>query len=796
MKYIFTLAVLLFTGNIFTLNAQYKVTKVYGRIKTANGNYLRPGAEVNTGDVLIYSSRKDKLWVIVQGKGEKIITPSTQAQAVPDGISQALSDASFADVNAVTFRAAVTIIENIPEAIKAEDEKNGKIIIEQENKFLFDANQYPTTGKSTFFLQIDALSQKSIIRPLRTIGDTLVIYYNDFLTEVNDPTNRYVLGFYDASRQVSSPVAAINPYFDRTNEMEDIIANTINAYKSQNMQEDSLRIKAYNNVYSFSGKPNGILFYMIFEKYWLGNVNDTSNNFKHGRGNNFEETDFLSVPVLSNSAAVSRDALPDNCSLRQYAPPVGNQQTYSTCAAWATAYATRTIAFAVSHNFTVNNSYDKITSNTFSPDFVYNNVQPSGDCNQTSSIKRSLAFLADKGALIKKSNNFVCGGVYATPDFDIAKNYKIKDFQRINDPTTETEDGLTLKMKMLLVNKNAIAFGMVTPDSFDNTTKSGIWQPTKEDYTNIDSVRHKLLPKHDGHAMCVIGYDDNINGGSYEIMNSWGPLNGNNGFFWVNYHDFFLFAYEMYTVSDFGAAKADSTVSANTKTDSSAKAAPLNLGEVVSNLPAPKTLVVADTKPKLKGEMELMLFNADKTYETILVNKTAIDINGDDIDSANASKSYGYTSFNLLKPLYSGNRYKIKFTLTQPSYVYVLSKDGNNNYSRLFPQKLKNESPLISFTNTSIFLPNEKQNFLLDDIPGQEKLCVLLSKSPIDINTLDEQCMAANNNIYQTLRKTLSNRLIDLAPFKYTGNNKIVFDTEVSDDKILAFFIQLNHLRN
>jgi hypothetical protein len=38
-----------------------------------------------------------------------------------------------------------------------------------------------------------------------------------------------------------------------------------------------------------------------------------------------------------------------------------------------------------------------------------------------------------------------------------------------------------------------------------------------------------------GHAMCIVGYDDNKGGGSFLVMNSWGTDWGNNGFWWLKY---------------------------------------------------------------------------------------------------------------------------------------------------------------------------------------------------------------------------------------------------------------------
>jgi len=812
MKKIIFILVCALISATSVLHAQYVVTKVSGRIKTGAGSYIRPGSAINETDILIFSSTKDKVWLIIPGKGEKMVTPSSQAQAVDNGISQLLSDATMSDIATVSLRAGVSIIENIPAAVVPEDEKSGKVIIEQENKFLFDTAQYPQGDNGgTFFLQIDAASVKPVTHRLQSNGDTLVILYKDFLSESIDPYKRYELNYYSFRTNSGQVVAVINPYFDLTNEMEDIIANTVKTYKGQNMTVDSLKLKAYNNVYSFTGKPNGILFSTLFDKYWQGlDLSDTLNEGRHrARGNNFEETDFLAVPVLSGSVTASRAALPPNCSLRQYAPPVGDQKDYNTCSAWASAYATRTIAFAVSHNYTVNNDYEKIISNTFSPDFVYNNVQPSGDCNQTSSLKKSLNFIADKGVLLKKGTSFACGASYIINDFDSAKNYRIKDFQRINNPATDSEASLVFKIKTLLANKNAIAFGMVTPDSFLGIQKSGEWLPTDADYKNIDSVNRKLLGHHDGHAMCVIGYNDDVSGGSFEIMNSWGPSAGNSGFYWINYHDFFLFAYEMYTVSDFGptstsdvatpAVNTSGTNKATAQTATPATATSVTVqsqSPVAISTPGEATSVIntIDNSLRLKGEMELMLQKPDRSYEGIDVSERIINTTGQIVDLNPLSANYNYASFNVSKPLYSGNRYKIKFTLSQAAYIYVISKDDRNNYSRLFPQKDMNESPLINFTNATLYLPNERQNYKLDEVPGKEKMCVLLSKSPIDIKSLDQQVAIADNNMYQIISTSLVDRLIDIKNIKFTNNDRILFDSEVTENKVLAFFIEMDHL--
>ena len=51
-----------------------------------------------------------------------------------------------------------------------------------------------------------------------------------------------------------------------------------------------------------------------------------------------------------------------------------------------------------------------------------------------------------------------------------------------------------------------------------------------------------------GHAMTIVGYDDNVNGGSFLVVNSWGEDWGNNGYMWYNYNDFKKFTHVAYSL--------------------------------------------------------------------------------------------------------------------------------------------------------------------------------------------------------------------------------------------------------
>jgi C1A family cysteine protease len=658
------------------------------------------------------------------------------------------------------------------------------VVIENENKFLFDPKQYPQGNAGVFFLEIDAPQKAPVIRTLTAVNDTLMINYPDFATETSDAATRYSLGYHDkTSANHDQLVVSFEPYFDQVNEMEAMVANTIRAYAAVTAK-DAVRDSVYRNVYANSGKPNGLLFTELFDKYWANKGIMAVGGQPGGTGSVFDEQTFLNVPKLSASVGATRDELPANFSLRQYAPPIGNQGQYGSCVAWSTAYACRTIAFAVDHGYSINNHYELIKNDSFAPDFIYNNIRTSADCNSGTSLAAALTFMKNNGNLLK-AGDFICGKNYTPADLNGATPYKIKDFLRVNDPGMAKAD-MIQKMKSMLVNKRALSFGMHTPPSFQHVAASGIWYPTDADRLSAARAKNFQEP-YVGHAMCVVGYNDAINNGSFEVMNSWGTWNGNLGFYWINYDDFYRFTNEVYAIEDFPAENPPAPAPSPAPV-----LAPIfvNIPPVAkTNIPPAPAVIVA--KPKLKGSMEFMQLKTNNSFETIPVTKKQIGTRGQVVEGDNTAD--GYANFVLTKPMHSGDRYKIKFNVGSPAYVYVIGMDKESNYT-LFPQKSKNESALINIKNTNLFLPNDSAHYTLDNVTGKEKMCILVSKSPISVDELNKAYASADHNLYQAVRNSLNKRLVEMKAVDYVASGSIGFDTVVNDNNVLAFFIEIEHL--
>lgn len=87
--------------------------------------------------------------------------------------------------------------------------------------------------------------------------------------------------------------------------------------------------------------------------------------------------------------------------------------------------------------------------------------------------------------------------------------------------------------------KNAIAAGNPVTIGFDvYESFEGAWadipsgQPGSGMMPMPNKNAEQLLG---GHAVCIVGYDDNLNGGRFIVRNSWGTSWGDNGYFYMPY---------------------------------------------------------------------------------------------------------------------------------------------------------------------------------------------------------------------------------------------------------------------
>ena len=225
-----------------------------------------------------------------------------------------------------------------------------------------------------------------------------------------------------------------------------------------------------------------------------------------GTGLNFNDDKYEAVLKKAVLTRSLYSEIPKSYSLKKYAPHPKSQGQFGTCVGWSAAYAGMTILESVQKNRTDKTT---ITNNTFSPGFIYKQIKTSTDtyCQLGSSISDALDIMKTKGVCKYTDMNEANCPSYISPTIlTKASKYKIKDYAKIFG-MFDSKDFKVNAVKKSLSQNNPVIIGMNTPKSFYKAL--GSWDPTESSSMTYG-----------GHAMCVIGYDDNKYGGSFEIMNS------------------------------------------------------------------------------------------------------------------------------------------------------------------------------------------------------------------------------------------------------------------------------------
>lgn len=225
--------------------------------------------------------------------------------------------------------------------------------------------------------------------------------------------------------------------------------------------------------------------------------------------------------------------LPSKISYRAYCPPVQNQGQLSTCVGWATAYAQVTTQQNIMMGET---NFRRKSARTMDPNFIYAMIRSYSDswCQQGTQMSEAMEVLYKFGIKPFVSVPWLaCNSVSEIDAFTLALAdiYSIQNFSVLID-----KSNLTSTLKNTLNNGKLISVGMQLTASFSNINNYGKWAPSSSERIT------------GGHAMCIVGYDDNKYGGSFELMNSYGQNFGDNGFVWISYADMKRYMQEAYVV--------------------------------------------------------------------------------------------------------------------------------------------------------------------------------------------------------------------------------------------------------
>jgi hypothetical protein len=248
----------------------------------------------------------------------------------------------------------------------------------------------------------------------------------------------------------------------------------------------------------------------------------------------------------------NRLTLSTSADLSSELPPVGNQGSQGSCTAWATSYYYKSWLEKQEHtNWNLTESCYQ-----YSPSFVYNQIN--GGVDEGSYISDALYLLETKGDVDIAEfpyNQYNWTAQPSSAEFEAAKPYRIADdwgyfWMHGSYGPYPTPNDIDI-IKSWLNGGNILVVSIPVyydfPDFYGN--------PASEyyDYDEYSSFAG-------GHALAVVGYDDNVNPagsnpdhrGGFKIVNSWGlSWNGTNqGYVYLSYDFVKRYVWEAWGMND------------------------------------------------------------------------------------------------------------------------------------------------------------------------------------------------------------------------------------------------------
>ncbi len=379
--------------------------------------------------------------------------------------------------------------------------------------------------------------------------------------------------------------------------------------------------------------------------------------------------------------------LPARIDLSMYAPPVLNQGDKGNCVAISIGYYMCSIMGAVRWNL---NDKDRILKQSLSPFYLYSAVKSPNDNNCTYGI--------DPGQALEylKQSGLPHFSAFPNPDFctntdERMYSSRIQDYVKLFNITDQKADKV-VAVKQTLAERSPVVVGIQTTSSLQELSftrtllprvQASVWQLI-ESYSGATGTADKSRSKLDmswkpyrantlafGHAICVVGYDDNKLGkgkGAFKLVNSWGSSWGEGGYFWMSYETFGKFAkygYQAYL------DKNDSSVRLDTD---------LTIAIGVSRSQPSLRLIPSDT---------------------------------------------GLVTYMLSKPLPTGTKFKFRVDTKTKTYIHVITANESNGTVVL--QAVGSNKPTLIAPASQIYFPSEQKYLTLEGRPGLEYMLFLFS---------------------------------------------------------------------
>lgn len=440
---------------------------------------------------------------------------------------------------------------------------------------------------------------------------------------------------------------------------------------------------------------------------------------------------YAEVPVLPTYSGTKFNEIPPRVSLKRYCPVPADQRQTSTCVGWALGYGLLTIQRAILSNQT---DQALITQQAHSAAFLFNQLQNSrGDCTGGAYIEDALLLLKENGDCLESSFNFEKYGCSTRPSeahFAEAARYRIQDFASVFDLNEDPKVKISKACKVL-ATRTPIAVGMgVTKSFFDILPGMQMWNPDPAE------------PLAGYHAMVLVGYNSVEK--YVELLNSFGPSWGQNGFIRLPYDDFERLCRYAYVLVP---APQTPLLTTSTKSPEEGIVAPAQQGYSLSGafvFRQPAGFVMTDSGDELMYFEEIEARLQDERRGVYRTRKPAFPI-GD--------------VFQL-----------VARDVPRGCHVYVFSRSPDGTINVHFPRKVPRHSTSASFMldkTAELVIPDEDHLLQLPSV-GDDHLCILYSSIPIpDFDLLLRQLNDYSGDFYAGVHRAFKDYLVPVEQVRY-----------------------------
>ncbi|MEM9992122.1 MAG: C1 family peptidase [Bacteroidota bacterium] len=453
----------------------------------------------------------------------------------------------------------------------------------------------------------------------------------------------------------------------------------------------------------------------------------------------FEDSHYDSLSTMSQDIEGAK-SLPLKVDLTPYCPAIRHQGDIFSCVGWSVGYAVLTIERAIQNNW-LDKKY--ITENAYSALFVYNQIK-SKNCHTGAQITAALELLEHKGNCLARHFDFDPNDCETLPDSSVlqaAQVHTISHYIKLFEQK-DANDLKVRKVKQVLAHQKPVIIGMKVLRNFYELKNARFWWPNIGDQTFAG-----------GHAMCVVGYDDEQK--AFRLMNSWGKNWGNEGFIWVKYQHFAEYCKYAYAIF----LEQGGTIDFSEQQSS-------EISEPSYEVAAPTSQLPPLMRPirELNGSFVFQRFEGWGSDQRPVFESMPV--------------FFDQKSYHLKGQYFRGDRFQLLAeTGFDNGYVYAFSIDAVGKTAVHFPkhERLNKkfarqyESALLLSGGSKLTIPSATKVLKLTQM-GNDYLVCLFSEKRIKPRYIRYLCATLGqhpNNIWKTLENLLGEHLIPLHDIHY-----------------------------